>query len=175
MLVKLRGQNLAQTVSFLETKWKSIVPERPFEYSFLDNDYNKLYDAELRLGKIMNLFAAIAIVLACLGLFGLSAYAAQQRIKEIGVRKVLGASVSDIVFVLSKDFMKLSAIAIVIAFPVAWWTMSHWLQNYQYRIAIQWWVFVVTGIATILIALLTISFQTMKAAVSNPVRSLRTE
>jgi putative ABC transport system permease protein len=175
LLVKLAGNNLPKTLSYIEATWKNLVPERPFEYRFLDDDYNKLYNSELRLGKIMNLFASIAIILACLGLFGLSAYAAQQRIKEIGVRKVLGASVANIVFVLSKDFIKLSAIAILIAFPVAWWAMNHWLQNYQYRVNIEWWVFVITGIATVLLALLTISFQSIKAAVANPVKSLRTE
>ncbi len=175
LLIKLSGRNLRQTLSFLGTKWKELVPERPFDYRFLDEDYNTLYDAELRLGVMMNLFSAIAIVLACLGLFGLSAYAAQQRVKEIGVRKVLGASTGNIVAVLSKDFIQLAAIAILIAFPIAWWAMHSWLQSYQYRIGIEWWVFLVTGIVTLLIALLTVSFQAIKAAMANPVMSLRTE
>ncbi|MEJ7683114.1 MAG: FtsX-like permease family protein [Segetibacter sp.] len=175
LLVKLNGHNLTQTISFLRLKWKSLVPDRPFEYRFLDDDYNKLYSAELRLGKIMNLFAAIAIVLACFGLFGLSAYAAQQRIKEIGVRKVLGATVSNIVLLLSKDFVKLAVIAIVVAFPVAWWATYTWLQDYSYRIQIQWWVFAAAGTLSILIAIMTVSFQAIKAAIANPVKSLRTE
>ena len=175
LLVKLNGRHLTQTISFLEAKWKSLVPDRPFEYRFLDEDYSKLYSAELRLGKIMNLFSAIAIALACLGLFSLSAYSAKQRIKEIGVRKVLGASVSNIVFILSKDFVKLAVIAIAVAFPVAWWSMHTWLQDYSYRIQIQWWVFALAGILCILIAVLTVSFQAIKAAMANPVKSLRTE
>ncbi len=175
LLIKINGQYLSQTISFLQNKWKTIVPNRPFEYSFLDEDYNNLYDNELRLGKIMNLFSSIAIILACIGLFGLSTYSAQQRIKEIGVRKILGASVSNIVFVLSKDFIKLSILAIVIAFPVAWWVMNSWLQSYQYRINIEWRVFIITGLITILIALVTVSFQAIKAAIANPVKSLRTE
>ncbi len=175
LLVKLNGQHLPQTISFLQNKWKALVPNRPFEYRFLDEDYNKLYDNEIRLGKIMNLFSSIAIILACIGLFGLSTYSAQQRIKEIGVRKVLGASVSNIVFVLSKDFIKLSFIALLIAFPVAWWLMHSWLQSYEYRINIEWWVFVIAGLITLSIAIATVSFQAIKAAVSNPVKSLRTE
>lgn len=175
LLVKLSGRHLTQTISFLEAKWKSLVHDRPFEYRFLDEDYSKLYSAELRLGKIMNLFSAIAIALACLGLFGLSAYSAKQRVKEIGVRKVLGASVSNIVFILSKDFVKLSVIAIAVAFPVAWWAMHAWLQDYSYRVKMHWSLFALAGILSILIAVLTVSFQAIKAAITNPVKSLRTE
>ena len=175
LMVKIDGQHIPQTISFLQSKWKTLVTDRPFEYRFLDDDYNKLYDNELRLGNIMNIFASIAIILACIGLFGLSAYSAQQRVKEIGVRKVLGATVSNIVFVLSKDFLKLAFIASLIAFPVAWWAMNNWLQNYEYRIKIEWWVFVATALVTLLIALITVSFQAIKAAVANPVKSLRTE
>lgn len=175
LMVKITGNHIPETISFLQEKWKTLVPDRPFEYRFLDDDYNKLYQNELRLGKIMNIFASIAIILACIGLFGLSAYSAQQRVKEIGVRKVLGATVSNIVFVLSKDFIKLAFIAALIAFPIAWWAMHKWLQRYEYRISIEWWVFVATALATLLIALLTVSFQAVKAALSNPVKNLRTE
>jgi putative ABC transport system permease protein len=175
LMVKITGNHIPQTISFLQEKWKTLVPDRPFEYRFLDDDYNKLYQNELRLGKIMNIFASIATILACIGLFGLSAYSAQQRVKEIGVRKVLGATVSSIVMVLSKDFIKLAFIAALIAFPIAWWAMHSWLQNYEYRISIEWWVFVVTALATLLIALITVSFQAIKAALSNPVKNLRTE
>jgi putative ABC transport system permease protein len=175
LLVKINSAHIRQTIAFLQNKWKELVPDRPFDYRFLDDDYNKLYDNELRLGKIMNIFAAVAIILACIGLFGLSAYAAQQRVKEIGVRKVLGASISNIVFVLSKDFLKLAFIATLIAFPVAWWAMHNWLQHYEYRITIQWWVFIATALATVLIALITVSFKAIKAAVENPIKSLRTE
>lgn len=175
LMVKITGNHIPETISFLQEKWETLVPDRPFEYRFLDDDYNKLYQNELRLGKIMNIFASIAIILACIGLFGLSAYSAQQRVKEIGVRKVLGATVSNIVFVLSKDFIKLAFIAALIAFPIAWWAMHKWLQRYEYRISIEWWVFVATALATLLIALLTVSFQAVKAAWSNPVKNLRTE
>lgn len=175
LLVKMKGNHLPQTLSFLETKWKELVPDRPFEYRFLDDDYNKLYSAELRLGKVMNLFAAIAIILACLGLFGLSSYTAQQRVKEIGIRKVLGASVSNIIIVLSGDFVKLAAIAIVIAFPVAYWAMTKWLQDFNYRTNMNWSIYVIAGAATMLLAIATVSFQAIKAAIANPVKSLRSE
>jgi putative ABC transport system permease protein len=175
LLVKLSGQNLPQTISFLESKWKTLVPDRPFEYRFLDEDYNKLYDAELRLGKVMNLFSSIAIILACLGLFGLSSYSAQQRFKEIGIRKILGASVSNIVIALSKDFIKLAAIAIIIAFPVAWWAMTKWLEDFTYRTNMSWGIYVVAGAITILLAIITVSVHAIKAAIANPVKSLRTE
>jgi putative ABC transport system permease protein len=175
LLVKMKGNHLSQTISFLQIKWKDLVPDRPFEYRFLDDDYNKLYSAELRLGKVMNLFASIAIVLACLGLFGLSSYTAQQRVKEIGIRKVLGASVSNIIIVLSGDFVKLAAIAIVIAFPVAYWAMTKWLQDFSYRTNMNWSTYVIAGTATMVLAIATVSFQAIKAAIANPAKSLRTE
>ena len=175
LLVKLSGQHLQQTITFLEKKWKSLVPDRPFEYRFLDDDYNKLYNAEIRLGKIMDLFSGIAILLACLGLFGLSSYAAQQRIKEIGIRKVLGASVGNIIFDLSKDFIRLTIIAIVIALPIAWWATAKWLQDFSYRTDINWSIYVIAGLITILFTVVTVSIQAMKAAIANPVKSLRME
>jgi putative ABC transport system permease protein len=175
MMVKLSGNNMAETISFLEGKWKTLVPHRPFEFHFLDEDFNKLYSSELRIGKVLNIFAGTAILLACLGLFGLSSYAAQQRIKEIGIRKVLGASVSSIVTILSKDFIKLATVATIIATPIAWWVMSKWLQDFTYRINMSWWIFVAAGAACVLIAVMTVSFQAIKAALSNPIKNLRTE
>lgn len=175
LLVKVTGNNMPVTISFLESKWKALIPYRPFEYHFLDEDYNRLYDAELRLGKVMNLFAAIAIVLACVGLFGLSSYAVQQRIKEIGVRKVLGASVFGITAMLSKDFLKLVLVSFVIAAPVAWLALAKWLQGYSYRVTIQWWVFAAAGLLLVLIAIVTVSFRTIRAALTNPVKALRAE
>jgi putative ABC transport system permease protein len=175
LLVKLGGQHLRQTISFIQSKWKTLVPDRPFEFRFMDEDYNKLYSSEIRLGTIMNLFAGIAIVLACLGLFGLSAYTVQQRFKEIGIRKVLGASVSNIVITLSKDFILLTCIAIVIAVPAAWWISAKWLRDFSYRTTITWNVFVVAALVTVLLAVITVSFQAIKAAIANPVKSLRTE
>jgi putative ABC transport system permease protein len=175
LLVKMSGHNLSNTISFLEAKWKSLVPDRPFEYRFMDDDYNKLYSAELRLGKVMNLFSMIAIVLACLGLFGLSSYTVQQRFKEIGIRKVLGASVSNIVIALSKDFIWLALVAILIAFPVAWWAMTKWLQDFTYRTDMSWGIYLEAGVITILLAVVTVSIHAIKAAIANPVKSLRTE
>jgi len=175
LLVKLSGTHLQQTISFLETKWRTLVPQRPFELHFLDEDYDKLYSAEIRLGMIMDLFAGIAIVLACLGLFGLSAYTVQQRLKEIGVRKVLGASVGNIVMTLSKDFILLTGIAIIIAIPAAWWATSKWLQDFSYRTNINWSIYAIAGLITVLLTVTTISFQAVKAALANPVKSLRTE
>ena len=175
LLVKVSGAHLQKTISSLETKWKTLIPYRPFEFHFLDEDYNKLYSAEIRLGTVMNLFAGIAIILACLGLFGLSAYTAQQRFKEIGVRKVLGASVSNLVLLLSKDFIKLVVIAFIVASPVAWYATNSWLNDFAYRIKISAWIFITTGLLAVIIALATISFQAIKAAIANPVKSLRTE
>jgi putative ABC transport system permease protein len=175
LLVKVSGAHLQQTISHLESSWKTLVPYRPFEFHFLDEDYNKLYSSEIRLGTIMDLFAGIAIVLACLGLFGLSAYTVQQRFKEIGIRKVLGASVSTIVITLSRDFISLTCIAIIIAIPAAWWASAKWLQDFSYRTTITWNVFAVSAAATILLAVVTVSFQAIRAAITNPVKSLRTE
>jgi putative ABC transport system permease protein len=175
MMVKVSGNNLASTISFLEKSWKEVAPHRPFEYHFLDDDFDKLYSSEMRLGKVLNIFTAIAILLACLGLFGLSAYAIQQRTKEIGIRKVLGATVSNVITLLSKDFVWLVLIAMLIAFPIAGWLMHKWLQDFVYRISISWWMFAVAAMIALLITIGTISFQAVKAAFSNPVKSLRTE
>ena len=175
LMVKISGYHLPQTISFLENKWKSLVPYRPFDYRFMDDDYNNLYSAEQRLGKVMNLFAAIAIVLACLGLLGLSSYTVQQRIKEIGVRKVLGASVFNLWTLLSKDFIVLVVISFLVATPAAYYLMHNWLMNYEYRTAISWWIFAAAGFGALLTTFLTVSFQSIKAALMNPAKSLRTE
>ena len=175
LLLKLNGNNLKQTISFLETKWKELAFYRPFEYHFLDEDFNNLYSSELRLGRVLTIFASIAIALACLGLLGLSSYTAKQRIKEIGIRKVLGASVGSIAALLSIDFVKLVFTAIIISSPIAWWVMHKWLQNYAYKTDISWWIFLAGGGSALFIALATISFQSIKAALSNPVKSLRSE
>lgn len=175
LMVKVDGKDIAATISSIEKKWKTLAPHRPFAYRFMDEDYQKLYDAEMRTGKVFNVFALLAVLLACLGLFGLSAYAAKQRVKEIGVRKVLGASVTQISLLLSSGFIKLVVVSFLIASPIAWFAMSKWLQQFSYRINIDWWVFAVAGILSVLIALVTVSFQFIKAAVMNPVKSLRTE
>ena len=147
----------------------------PFSYRFMDESFNNMYRAEQRVGEISITFSILTIFIACLGLFGLVTYMAEQRTKEIGVRKVLGASISNVIIMLSKDFLKLVLIAAIIAFPIAWWAMHTWLQQFAYRISISWWIFIVAGIAALLIGLITVSFQAVKAAVANPVDSLRSE
>lgn len=173
--VKISGNNITAALATLENTWKRFFPETPFEYTFLDDSYNRLYEAEQKQATIFTSFACIAIFIACLGLFGLSAFAISQRIKEIGVRKVLGASTNSLVLLLAKDFLKLVAIASVVAFPVAWYAMNVWLRDFAYRIHMQWWVFVTAGLAAAIIAFATVSFQAVKAALANPVKSLRTE
>jgi putative ABC transport system permease protein len=175
MAVRVKTRNVSSIIDNIKTKWSAMAPGAPFNYTFMDADFNKIYDAEQRTGKLFITFAVFAIFIGCLGLFGLVTYASEQRIKEIGVRKVLGASVSSIVAMLSKDFAKLVLIASVIAFPVSWWVMNKWLQSFAYRINISWWVFVIAGLTAIIIALITVSFQAIKAAIANPVKSLRTE
>ena len=167
--------NLPATISAIENKWKQLIPNRPFSYFFMDEYFDKLYRGEERFGKLFLNFAILAIFISCLGLLGLASYSTIQRTKEIGIRKVLGASVSNIVSLLSRDFLKLVAISSLIAFPVAWFAMNKWLQDFAYRTSVGWWVFIAAGILATLIALFTISFQAIKAAISNPVKSLRTE
>ena len=150
-------------------------PSYPFEYSFVDDDFNQKFVSEMLISKLSRVFATLAILISCLGLFGLAAYTAERRTKEIGVRKVLGASVPGIAALLSKDFLKLVLVSCIVAFPVAWLMMHDWLENYQYRITISWWIFLTAAVAAIVIALLTVSFQAIKAAIANPVKSLRTE
>jgi putative ABC transport system permease protein len=175
LLLKLKNNKLPATISFLETKWKSLVPYRPFEYHFLDDDFNQLYNSDLRLGKVLNIFAAIAIALACMGLLGLSSYAAKQRIKEIGIRKVLGASISNVAALLTIDFVKLVMVAILIASPLAWLAMNKWLGDFAYRIQVSWWMIALSGLLVVVIAIITVSFQAIKAALINPVKSLKSE
>ncbi|MBC8153053.1 MAG: ABC transporter permease [Bacteroidetes bacterium] len=172
---RLSTTNLPTVVSQIETKWNQVAPGQPFSYAFLEDSFDAMYRAEQRIGTIALTFTALAILIACLGLFGLSAFMAEQRTKEIGVRKVLGASVSSIVALLSKDFLKLVLIAIVIASPLAWYAMNRWLQDFAYKITIEWWMFAGAGVLAVGIALLTVSFQSVKAALMNPVQSLRSE
>ena len=139
--VRITSSDIPAVLAQIKNKWKAIAPSQPFDYSFMDEDFNKLYTTEQRTGKIFITFAVLAILIACLGLFGLVTYAAEQRTKEIGIRKVLGANVATIVAMISKDFLGLVLIASVIAFPVAWWAMSKWLQDFAYRVNIGWWIF----------------------------------
>lgn len=173
--VRIDVSDVKNLIATIGNKWKEMAPGQPFGYTFMDDDFNNLYTAEERTGKIFITFAVIAILIACLGLFGLITYAAEQRIKEIGIRKVLGASVPNITGMLSLNFLKLVVIAGLIAFPVSWWAMNKWLQDFAYRVSIEWWVFLVTAIIALLIAFSTVYFQAMKAAMANPVKSLRSE
>jgi putative ABC transport system permease protein len=175
LVVEFKTANYKGALADVGSIWKGIMPGVPFEYSFLDTDLQKQYTEENTLQKISNSFTILAILISCLGLFGLAMFTAQQRIKEIGVRKVLGASVTGIISMLSKDFLKLVLISIVIACPVAWWLMSKWLEDFAYKTDIGWWVFVLAGIMALLVASVTVSFQAIKAAIANPVKSLRTE
>lgn len=174
-MVRIPAGNPTPVLNNLEKEWAAIVPDFPFSYSFLDEDVNSFYQSEERWGAIVAWAGAIAIFLACLGLLGLAALAATNRTKEIGIRKVLGASLSGIVSLLSKDFVRLVAIAFVIAVPLAWYFMQRWLENFAYRIDIQIWVFLIVGGAALLIAFLTVGFQGIRAALANPVKSLRSE
>jgi putative ABC transport system permease protein len=173
--VSVSPKNLPATISAIENKWKTLIPHRPFSYYFLDEFFDKQYRAEDRFGRLFLNFAVLAIFISCLGLLGLASYSTMQRTKEIGVRKVMGASVANIVSLLSKDFLKLVIISFVVAAPVAWYFMHKWLTGFAYRINVSWWIFLIAGITAIAIALLTVSFQAIKAAVANPVNSLRTE
>jgi putative ABC transport system permease protein len=152
-----------------------LIPNRPFSYYFLDEFFDRQYRSEDRFGKLFLNFAVLAIFISCLGLLGLASYSTMQRTKEIGIRKVMGASVSNIINLLSKDFLKLVFVSFFIAAPVAWFFMHQWLKDFAYRTDISWWIFVIAGTTALLIALFTVSFQAIKAAVANPVKSLRTE
>ncbi|HEU4551371.1 MAG TPA: ABC transporter permease [Chitinophaga sp.] len=175
MAFRIKTGDIPALVAQVKKQWDAMVPGQPFLYSFMDDDFNAIYRADQRTGNVFIWFAALAIVVACLGLSGLAVFTAEQRTKEIGIRKVHGASVADIVSLLSRDFIKLVLVAIVIATPVAWYIMNSWLQDFAYRTAIPWWVFLLSGSIAVLIALFTVSFQSIKAALMNPVKSLRTE
>jgi ABC-type antimicrobial peptide transport system permease subunit len=169
------GQISQQTLAAVGTVIKKNNPTYPFQYKFVDDQFNEMFVNEVQMGKLSSIFATLAIVISCLGLFSLAAYTAERRIKEIGIRKVLGASVSGLAGLLSKDFLQLVGISCLVAFPVAWYIMHNWLQNYEYRVSIHWWIFAAAGTSAMLIALATVSFQAIKAALANPVKNLRSE
>jgi putative ABC transport system permease protein len=173
--VKLTPGDLPGTIQQIKKKYEAFFPGNLFDYNFLDETFNKQYENEQLFKKAFGIFAGLAIFVACLGLLGLTMFATIQRTKEIGVRKVLGASVSSIVVLLSKNFLKLILLSTIVAFPLAWWAMHTWLQDFAYRVNIGWWIFILAGASALLIALTTISFQAIKAAIANPVKSLRTE
>lgn len=175
VIVRTEKGKTKEAIASMEKMYKKFNPGFPFRYYFTDDEIAKNYKSEYTVSTLSRYFAFLAIFISCLGLFGLITFTAEQRVKEIGIRKVLGASIPGIVQMLSKDFLILVGLAALVAFPISWWMMHHWLQDYAYRIEISWWMFVIAGLAAVLIALVTISFQAIKAATSNPVKSLRTE
>jgi len=175
LALKINGQNVPETLEFLEDTWKRFLPDRPFEFWFIDESIQKLYEKEQRLGQLVSICAALAICVACLGLFGLAAFTAEQRTKEIGVRKVLGASISSIMLLLSKEFIRLVLIAAFIAYPVAYFTLGDWLESFPYRVELSWWIFAFSGIVTLFVALITVSHHAIRVALTNPVDALRDE
>jgi len=175
IIVRLQPTAIAQNVAAIEAIWKDLAPTTPLDYSFLDDDFQRQYESEQRMAQVFVLFAILAIFIACLGLFGLASHLAAQRTKEIGIRKVLGATTVGIVQLLSRDFLKLVLIALVIAAPLAWYFMHSWLENFAYHTTISWWTFAVAGLAAMLIAGLTVSYQSISAALSNPAESLKSE
>ena len=159
----------------MEKAWKNLLPGQPLAYSFVDEEFEMIYRDDRKTATLIWIFAAIAVLISCLGLFGLAAFTAEQRTKEVGIRKVLGASISSIIGLLSRDFILLVVLAFLVACPLAWWGMNKWLQDFAYHVQLDWWIFVLAGLVALLVALVTVSFQARKAAVANPVHSLRSE
>lgn len=175
LTISISSDNVQSVIRNLENKWKDLAPGMPMVYYFMDDVYNDQYRAEERFGKLFLTFASIAIFISCLGLYGLSVFSTAQRTREIGIRKVLGASISGITTMLAGDFVKLVVVAFAIASPVAWWLGDAWLNDFAYRIHLSWWMFALAGFSALMIAILTVSFMSVKAAMSNPVKSLRNE
>jgi putative ABC transport system permease protein len=173
--IKIKAGNVRETIGSIEKVWTKFFSQNPFSYYFLEDDFNAQYKTDAQFGKVFGLFSLLAIIIACFGLLSLSAYNVLQRTKEIGIRKVLGAPVGNILYLLAKDFMLLVCYAFFIAVPVAWFVMYKWLQSFAYRTEIKWWIFVVAGFIALFIALITVSAQSIKAAIANPAKSLRTE
>jgi putative ABC transport system permease protein len=175
LAIKINANDMTQAVSFIESKWKELVPGRPFEYFFLDQELDKLYKDEEKLGKVATIFSGLAVIVACLGLFALASFMAEERKKEIGIRKVMGSSVTQIVMLISKDFTQLIIISFLIACPIAWLAISSWLEGFAFHVDVNWMVFITVGVVTLLIALLTISYRALQAAHANPVKSIKNE
>jgi putative ABC transport system permease protein len=173
--VRLKSGDIGNSIQMLKEAWKKHVPNQDFEYKFLDESIAMQYQQEKRTSIIVQLASVLSIFIACMGLFGLATMTVARRTKEIGIRKVLGATVSNIVGLLSQDFIKLVILASLIAFPVAWYAMDSWLKDFEYRISVSWWIYLLAGVVALTIALLTVSFQAIKAAISNPIKNLRTE
>jgi putative ABC transport system permease protein len=173
--IKIAGGNIPGSLAGIEKAWSQFVRDRPFHYYFLDQKLAAQYQAEQTARKLFSVFSGLAIFIACIGLLGLTAYATQQRIREISIRKVLGASGGNIVGMMSRDFLRLVLIATVVAFPIAWWMMHRWLQDFAYRVRMPWWVFVLAATTAMVVAVVTISFQAIRAAMANPVKTLRAD
>ena len=173
--IRIESEQVSRSVADIKTVYEKFIPDYPFQYHFLDQNYERLYQAEERMEKLFYYFAGLTVLISCLGLFGLASYSAEQYTKEIGIRKVLGASIPNILFILTSDFMKWVMLSNVIAWPIAWYAMNKWLQNFAYRISIQWWMFALAGGITLIIALFTVSWQAIRAATANPVEALRYE
>jgi putative ABC transport system permease protein len=175
LFVRTNGNNTQQAIAAVEAQYKKYAGDDPFSYNFLDKQFENQYRSDQRAGTLFRVFAGLAIFISCLGLFGLATFTAQVKYKEIGIRKVLGSSVRGIVQLISAEFLKLVLIAVVIAIPLGWWAMHTWLQSFAYRVEVSWWFFAIAGLTALLIALITVSFQAIKAALMNPVKSLRSE
>jgi len=175
VMVKLKTNDIPGFLADVKKEWNALNARTPFSYFFLDDKFASLYAAEEKTGQIFTVFAVVAVVIASLGLFGLVAFTTEQRTREIGIRKVLGASINQVLILLSKEFLLLVSIAFIISIPITWWAMNNWLNNFAYRMDISWWIFAAGGLVAILIALITMSFQSIRAAAANPIKSLRTE
>ena len=175
LLVKVNTADVTAFLAAAKQRWAAFSPAGPFSYYFLDDQFAHLYSAEQRTGRLFTAFTIIAILIAGLGLFGLAAYMAEQRTREIGIRKVLGASVGSVLLLVSREFLLLVGLAFLIAVPVTWWAMDRWLREFAYRTPVSWWIFPLAGVGALAIAILTISFQATKAATANPIKSLRSE
>ena len=173
--VRLNTQDISETISYIEDIWKNYVPEMPFEYSFLDEDYENLYTNEIQTRKIFTIFSLLAIFIACLGLFGLVSFMVENKTKEIAIRKVFGSSIPKIINRLNLSFVKWLLVASILSWPLAWIAMNRWLENFAYRINLAWWVFLIAAVIALFIAIFVVSFQTVRAALHNPVETLRYE
>ena len=174
-VIRLQAGRPQESLDYVETTWKRLIPDYPFDYRFLDEDFDQMYSDEARMGTLLQSFALLAVVIACLGLFGLASFTAEQRTKEIGVRKVLGASVTSIVLLLSTEFAKWVLVANVIAWPISYFILSGWLEGFAYRTSLAWWIFALSGLLALVVALVTVCFQSVKAAFTNPADALHYE
>jgi len=167
--------NIAESIQYIKEIWNKFAPDYPFEYHFVDQEYEWMYDGDERISNILNIFSMLTILVACIGLFGLVSYSVEQRTKEIGIRKVLGASVSGIVRLLTKEFTRLVLLANILSWPVAWYVVHKWLEGFAYRVDVGLWIFLLSGVLTFGIAILTVSYQAIRAATSNPIEALKYE